>query len=102
MGRLSNDDDRPRPQPHQSMGIMAPATRKVKKAVAVITKRIWRACDRCGYSEIDGFPIAHAKFQIEVPGGDLYFCGHHFRKYSSRFFDKGYPVHDIQEKVASQ
>lgn len=100
MGRLSNEDDRPRP--HQSMGIMAPATKKIKEVVAVVVKRVWRACDRCGYSEVDGKPIAHAKYQIEVLGGDLYFCGHHFREYSTHFLDKGYPIHDIQEKVASK
>ena len=101
MGRLSSDDDRPKPQPHQSMGIMSPATKKVKEVVAVVVKVVWRACDKCGYSKVDGFPIARAKYQIEVPGGDLYFCGHCFREYSTGILDKGYPIHDIQEKVAA-
>jgi hypothetical protein len=102
VGRLSGSDDQQRPRPHQSMGIMAPATKKVKKAVQVITKRIWRACDACGYSKIDGKPIAYAKYQIEVTGGDLYFCGHHFREYSTLILTEGYPIHDIREKVASK
>jgi hypothetical protein len=99
MGRLSDD---PRPKPHQSMGIMTPATKKVKEVVATVVKRVWRACDRCGYSEVDGKPISHAKYQIEVPGGDLYFCGHHFREYSATFLTEGYPIHDIREKVAAK
>lgn len=101
MGRLSSDDEkRPRPQPHQSMGIMTPAKQKVKEVVAIV-KIVWRACDKCGYSKVDGLAIARARYQIEVPGGDLYFCGHCFRKYSTKFISEGYPIHDIQEKVAA-
>jgi len=102
MGRLSSDDDRKPPQPHQSMGIMTPRTQPVKKIVAAVARKIWRPCDKCGYSEVDGQPIAYAKYQIEVPGGTLYFCGHHFRTYSPKFMDEGYPIHDIQEKVAAK
>ena len=102
MGRPSGSDDSQRPKPHQSMGIMTPATKQIKKVAAVVTKRIWRACDRCGYSEVDGMAITRAKYQIEVPGGDLYFCGHHFREYSTLILGAGYPIHDIQEKVASK
>ena len=100
MGRLSSDNDRPRPQPHQSMGIMAPATKKVKEVVAIV-KIVWRACDKCGYSKVDGLAIACVRYQVEVPGGDLYFCGHCFREYSAKFLTEGYPIHDIQEKVAA-
>jgi len=100
MGRLSGGDQRP--QPYQSRGIMAPAVRKTKKAVAVIARRAWRACDACGYSKIDGQPISRAKYQIEVDGGTLYFCGHHFREYSSPILTAGYPIHDIREKVAAK
>jgi predicted nucleic-acid-binding Zn-ribbon protein len=102
MGRLSGNDDQQQPRPHVSMGIMTPATKQVKKVVAVVAKRIWRACDKCGYSEVDGQPISHAKYQIEVPGGDLYFCAHHFREYSTLILTEGYPIHDIREKVASK
>ena len=102
MGRLSGGDDQQRPKPYQSPGIMSPATKKAKKAVAVVTKLIWRACDMCGYSEVDGQPIARAKYQIEVEGGTLYFCGHHFREYSDLILSAGYPIHDIREKVASK
>lgn len=101
MGRLSSDDDKPRPRPHQSMGIMAPATHKVKEVAAVVTRIVWRACDKCGYSKVDGLAITRAQYQIEVPGGDLYFCGHCFRAYSAKFLSEGYPIHDIQEKVAA-
>lgn len=100
MGRLNSGGQRP--QPYQSPGIMAPAVRKTKKAAAVIVRHVWRACDRCGYSEIDGQPIARAKYQIEVSGGDLYFCGHHFREYSTLIMMACYPIHDIREKVAAK
>ena|SRR5690242_18042884 len=100
MGRLSGDD--PRPRPYQSPGIMAPAVKKTKKAVAVITRRAWRACDRCGYSQIDGQAITRAKWQVEVNGGTLYFCGHHFREFSDLIMTAGYPIFDIREKVAAK
>lgn len=99
MGRLSGDDT-PRPRPYQ--GIMSPAVKKTKKVAAVFVRRAWRACDSCGYSKIDGQPITRAKWQIEVSGGTLYFCGHHFREFSDLILSAGYPVHDIREKVAAK
>jgi hypothetical protein len=99
MGRLSSDDERPRP--HVSMGIMTPPAQKVKQAVKAVIKVIWRPCDQCGYSKVDGGEIARAKYQVEVPGGTLYFCGHHFREHAAALLEKSYPIHDIQEKVAA-
>ena len=99
MGRLSSDDDRPRP--HTSMGIMQPPVKKVKEAVKAVIKIIWRPCDQCGYSKVDGLAISRAKYQVEVPGGTLYFCGHHFRVHSQALLEEGYPIHDIEEKVAA-
>ncbi|MGH7239026.1 MAG: DUF7455 domain-containing protein [Candidatus Saccharimonadales bacterium] len=99
MGRLSGDG-KPRPRPN--MGIMSPPVSAVKQAVTAVIRRIWRACDQCGYSEIDGQPIMRAKYQIEVVGGDLYLCTHHFRKHSSKILEEGYPIHNIEDKVASK
>jgi hypothetical protein len=101
MGRLSGGDD-PRPRPYQSAGIMSPATQKARKVMAVVVKKIWRACDACGYSKVDGEAISRARYQIEVEGGTLYLCGHHFREHSAKILNAGYPVHDIEEKVASK
>ena len=87
------------PRPHTSKG---PGKWMPNSVTPVLPSPPFRACDKCGHSKVDGGPIARASHQIEVPGGDLYFCGHHFREYAVFIFSEGYPVHDIQEKVASK
>jgi YHS domain-containing protein len=87
----------PPPQPY----IAKAPTKAVTKPAA--PKRIvvpWRACDPCGYSKVDNQPIARAKWQIEVPGGTLYFCNHHYRQYEFTFVERHFAVYDISEKVA--
>lgn len=62
----------------------------------------WRSCDECGYSEVDNQPIARAVWQVEVPGGTLYFCDHHYKTHEFTFVESNYAVYNISEKVASQ
>ena len=100
MGRLSSDDERPRPQPHQSMGIMAPATKKVKEVAAIVQDRMasvrqvrifqdrrWRYCPR---------PVPNrGAWRRPV------FLRALLSEYSTKFLSESYPIHDIQEKVAA-
>ena len=52
-------------------------------------------CDRCGVSRIDGVSIAAAKFEIHVPGGSLFLCGHHTAMHFAHFLERGYEVTKI-------
>lgn len=52
---------------------------------------VHRACDECGYSH-DLQPIGKAKHQVEVIGGTLYFCNHHFEKHCLAFIASEYRV----------
>ena len=45
-------------------------------------------CDRCG---------AAAKVRAVLPGGELYFCGHHARKAGGNLVLKSIVVHDPDE-----
>lgn len=48
-----------------------------------------RACDQCGYAH-DGGPISRAKHQVDVYGGTLYFCNHHFEEHAIEFIANNY------------
>jgi hypothetical protein len=69
----------------------------VKKAAAKLPLKLrpWRACDQCGYSKVDGQPIARAKVQVEVIGGTLYFCQHHFDIHHDEFMLAGYSASEV-------
>lgn len=47
-------------------------------------------CDRCGYSKIDGQPIAYAKARVYVRRGTLNLCGHHLRTIVPILLERGY------------
>lgn len=98
MGRLS-----PRPPQNPIPGFWNdPKPKEVRAEIMQTTMNPYRPCDACGHSEVDGQPISRAKWQIEVTGGTMYFCGHHFRKFSDVFMTAGYPIFDIREKVAAK
>jgi len=64
------------------------------------TIKIWRACDKCGYSAVDNQPISRAKYQVEVSGGTLYFCNHHAQEYWTTLLAAGYDIikiHDLAD-----
>lgn len=68
--------------------------KNAKATTELVSVEPYRACDRCGYST-DGQPIARAQFQLEVTGGSLYLCGHHFRENSEAILIAGYPIREL-------
>lgn len=52
-------------------------------------------CDRCGHSKIDGQPVAHARYVIKTPLGDIYLCGHHFRKHREHIAERAYETYEV-------
>jgi len=49
-----------------------------------------KPCDSCGYSTIDGQPIAYAKARVYVRNGTLYLCGHHLKNHLPYLLECGY------------
>ena len=47
-------------------------------------------CDKCGYSTIDGQPIAAAKARVYVRNGVIHLCGHHLRINVPLLLERGY------------
>jgi hypothetical protein len=71
-----------------------------KRVNPVLSKKTgpltWHPCDQCGYSAIDGKPIARALWKVGIPRvGVLYFCGHHFREYSLSFMAHNYVMAEV-------
>lgn len=97
MGRLSQSG----PQPHQSGGPVRKIPAVAEKAKPIAIQKPWRACDECGYSH-DGQAITRAKYQVEVPGGTLYFCGHHFTEHELTFIERHYAMYDIREVAVAK
>ena len=50
----------------------------------------YKACDNCGYSEIDGQPIARAMARVYVRSGSLYFCEHDLQANLPYILEHGY------------
>lgn len=69
------------------MGKLAPA--KSKAVTKVIEQH---GCDACGVSAIDGGKIAVAKYEVQVNGGSLFFCGSHLRKFWVHILERNYEV----------
>lgn len=83
---------RPIMMPGGTMGKLAPT-----KSRPELVKRVSRdhACDSCGMSQIDGNRIAVAKYEVQVPGGSLFFCGSHLRKNWVHILEMNYNVVDL-------
>jgi hypothetical protein len=81
MGRLSNDSS--------STGSLMSKPAAKSRSIPVRIINPFRACDSCGYAH-DGGPIARAKHQVNVPGGTLYFCNHHFTEHAIIFIAADY------------
>ena len=63
------------------------------------TIKVWRACDKCGYSGVDNQPISRAKYQVDFKSGTLYFCNHHAQEYWTTLMAAGYGFIKIYETV---
>jgi hypothetical protein len=55
------------------------------------------ACDRCGYSTVDGKPISAARHFVIVGFGGIYLCGHHFRKHGAHILERGYETSEVSK-----
>ena len=92
MGRLSGS-----PGPiRQTVPVPEPKHAKPEPKPPIKHPIKW--CDQCGYSH-DGTPISRATMQIEVPGGTLFMCNHHFNRHSYEFIRSEYSITEIY-KVA--
>ena len=90
MGRLSPG------QPHYTPGFGAPPVAK-KIPVKVIRNEpvTLEACDRCGYSTIDGNRISSAKVEIKFSDGtSIFLCGNHYRRHRLHILERGYEVRE--------
>lgn len=101
MGRLQPGDNSGRPKPYHYPGPPKTTAKTKKVEVSPMDQQPWHACDKCGYSTTDGRPISQALWKVEVPGGTLYFCGHHFRDHAGFFMEMGYHFYDIREPVGA-
>lgn len=53
-------------------------------------------CDACGHSKTDGKPLTIARFRVKLPTGELFFCGHHFRKHRAHIAEKTYETYEVK------
>ena len=65
----------------------APQPKKVEKKPGTTE---YKACDQCGYSEIDGQPIARAQARVYVRRGTLYLCEHDLQANLPYILEHGY------------
>ena len=74
------------------MSRMAPERPKAKREAKRVLPFISHDCDRCGYSSMDGGPIARANYKITTPAGDLYLCKHHYEVHEPVLSEAGHGI----------
>jgi len=85
MGLLSPKSPNPAPWKFSGGGEAKPIAHEA------ITTPAFKPCDQCGYA-FDGQPISRAKYRVSFSSGELYFCNHHFNRYSLSFMAHNCPA----------